>query len=224
MNLEDRALRVLLVDDHPMVRAGIRTMLTGDPGIRVVGEASTGDQALELIDEFRPDVVLMDIRMPGMSGIEVTRRIKAQHPMTAVVMVTMYEARGYVVEALRAGAAGYIVKDSSRELLRHAISSVVEGGSMVRSDLLRQAIRAESSGQQGGAGAGSGAPVAELLTERELTVLALVARGYLNKEIARDLSLAEVTVKKHIHSIMAKLGVSDRTNAAIAAVRLGLAE
>ena len=217
-----RKVRVLLVDDHPVVREGLRGMLASDPDIQVVGEASSGQEALERAVQLEPDVVLTDIRMPGMSGIEVTRRIKMAHPGIAVIVLTMYDSRMHVVEAIGAGAAGYLVKDSSRELLNHAIRAVVDGGTMVRSDLLRLAVQGLSRGARQHQDERADFPMTERFTARELEVLELVARGWANREIARELSVAEVTVKKHVQSIMAKLGVSDRTNAALAAVRLGL--
>ncbi|MFQ5875342.1 MAG: response regulator transcription factor, partial [Dehalococcoidia bacterium] len=140
MTTENKVIQVLVVDDHPVVREGLRAMLRSEPGIEVVGEASSGEEAVELCRQLKPDVVLVDIRMPGMSGIEVTQRIKSVQPSSAVIVLTMYDSEMYVVEAIRAGAAGYLVKDSSRELLSHAINSVVDGGNIVRSGLLIQAI------------------------------------------------------------------------------------
>ena len=217
-------LRVLLVDDHPVVREGLCSMLSRDHSIQVVGEASNGAEAIEMANTLGPDVVLTDIRMPGMNGIEVTRRIKAVCPGTAVIVLTMYDSEMYVVEALRAGAAGYLVKDSSRELLCHAINIVVDGGTMVRSGLLRQAIHGLFRGPRNPEEGEEESQQVEQLTARELDVLRLVSQGHANREIARELNLAEVTVKKHVQSIIGKLGVSDRTHAAIMAVRRGLVE
>lgn len=224
MSGPQRAVRVLVADDHPVVRQGLRAMLSSDQRIEVVGEAAGGEESIELVEQLNPDVVLMDIRMPKMSGIEATRLIKGLRPDVAVIMITMYDNRTFVVEALRAGAAGYLVKDSSRELFCYAIHAVMDGCAMVRSDLLRQAIQGLTRGSKD-LTAGNGSPqAADRLTAREMEVLRLVSHGCLNKEIAKALSLAEVTVKKYVQSIMAKLGVSDRTNAAITAVRLGLVE
>jgi DNA-binding NarL/FixJ family response regulator len=161
--------------------------------------------------------------MPGMSGLELIRRLKQVQPRTAVVVMTMYDSPMYVREALRAGAAGYVIKDSSDEVICRAVKAAVDGLTMVRSDLLLQAIRAGSPDDVRPISGQSHLAIAEL-TARELDVLRLVAQGHLNKEIAKELSLAEVTVKKHVQAIMAKLRVSDRTNAAILAVRLGLVE
>ena len=219
-------VRVLLADDHPVVRAGLRTMLESDPKIEVVGEVGSGEEAVESVALLEPQVVLMDIRMPGMNGMEATRRIKSARPGIGVIVLTMYDSEMYVVEAIRAGAAGYLVKDSSRELLCHAIHAVADGGTMVRSTLLRRATHGLLHVPEAPMGDADGsAPTSpERFTPRELDVVRLVAQGFPNKRIAHELSLAEVTVKKHVQSIIGKLGVSDRTHAAIMAVRLGLAE
>lgn len=219
-------VHVLLADDHPVVRAGLRTMLESDPKIEVVGEVGSGEEAVESVALLEPQVVLMDIRMPGMNGMEATRRIKSARPAIGVIVLTMYDCEMYVVEAIRAGAAGYLVKDSSRELLCHAIHAVADGGTMVRSTLLRRAIHGLLHVPEAPMGDANGsAPTGiERFTSRELDVVRLMAQGFPNKRIAHELSLAEVTVKKHVQSIIGKLGVSDRTHAAIMAVRLGLAE
>lgn len=203
-------------------------MLISDPGITVVGEAGEGQEAVEKAERLEPDVVLSDIRMPGLSGIEVTRQIKQLRPATVVILLTMYDSDMYVVEALRAGAAGYLLKDSSRELLCEAIHAAVEGSTMVRSRLLRQALQGvpRLSAPSGPVGRAPppGRRATGQLTGRELDVLRLLTEGYANKEIAKELYLAEVTVKKRVQSIIAKLGASDRTHAAILAVRQGLVE
>jgi DNA-binding NarL/FixJ family response regulator len=134
-------IRVLLVDDHPVVREGIRAMLAGEPGIAVVGEASSGEEALLKVNELNPDVVLTDIRMPGMGGMETTRQIKKAHPRVSVIVLTMYDSEMYLVEAIRSGADGFVTKDCSRVLLCQAVRAVVEGGALVDSSLLRQAIQ-----------------------------------------------------------------------------------
>ncbi len=218
-----RTIKVLVVDDHPVVREGILAMLSGEPGIVVAGEASNGEEALQKVAELAPHVVLMDIRMPGMSGTETVKRLKRSWPAVPVVMLTMYDSDMYVVEAIQAGAAGYLTKDVSRELLSHAVRSVVDGGSMVCSGLLKLAIgavlRTPAATKEGTA-----VSLVERLTPREMDVLRLVARGYANKEICAELGLAEVTVKKYVQAVVQKLGVSDRTHAAVQAVRLGLVE
>jgi len=222
--IEHATIRVFVVDDHPVVREGLRAMLNGDPRIEVVGEAGSGEEAIQKMDQLEPDVALVDIRMPGMGGIELTQRIKAEWPNTATILLTMYDNEMYVVEALRAGAAGYLVKDSTREFLCHAIDVAVRGGTIVRSGLLHQAIhgllRTSSLPEDGH----SEFAVNERFTPREFDVLRLMAQGHPNRQIAADLNLAEVTVKKHVQSIIAKLGASDRTQAALVAVRLGLVQ
>ena len=216
-------ITVLLVDDHTVVREGLRTMLSGEADIDVVGEASTGEEALQMVAELEPNVVLMDIRMPGMSGTEAARKVKSLRPTTAVIMVTMYDSEMYVIEAIRAGAAGYLTKDASRELLCHSVRAVMDGGTMVRSGLLRQAVEGlleKPTGPQ----AKPDPTLAGRLTERERDVLRLLAQGHANKDIAAELDLAEITIKKYVQNVISKLGVSDRTHAAIVGVRLGLAE
>lgn len=217
-------IKVLLVDDHPVVREGVRIMLSGEPGIVVAGEACGGEEAVQKVQELVPDVVLMDIRMPGMSGTEAVRRIKTASPTTSVIMLTMYDSDMYVVEAIQAGAAGYLTKDVSRELLCHAVRSVVDGGTMVRSGLLKRAmetfLRVPAERHQ----RGEDHLLVERLTPREMEVLRLVAKGYANKQIRQELQLAEITVKKYVQAVIQKLGASDRTHAAVQAVKLGLVE
>ncbi len=216
-------ITVLLVDDHTVVREGLRTMLSGEADIDVVGEASTGEEALQMVAELEPNVVLMDIRMPGMSGTEAARKVKSLRPTTAVIMVTMYDSEMYVIEAIRAGAAGYLTKDASRELLCHSVRAVMDGGTMVRSGLLRQAVEGlfeKATGPE----VEADLSLTGRLTERERDVLRLLAQGHGNKDIAAELHLAEITIKKYVQNVISKLGVSDRTHAAIVGVRLGLAE
>lgn len=216
-------INVLLVDDHLVVREGLRTILSSEPGFNVVGEASSGEEALDKVGELRPHIVLMDISMPGMGGIEATRLIKKEHPTIAVVILTMYDSEVYVLEAIRCGAAGYLTKDASRELLFHALRTVLDGGTLVRSGLLRQAIQGLLRHPPSGAEPREGeSALLSRLTQREVEILRLLSQGRQNKAIASELNLAEVTVKKHVQNIIGKLGVSDRTHAAVAAVRLGL--
>ena len=216
-------IKLFLVDDHPVVREGLRAMLSGEPTMDLVGEASSGEEAVDRIKELGPDVVLMDIRMSGMSGIEAARHVKDESPTTSIIMLTMYDSEMYVVDAIRCGAAGFLTKDCSRELLCHAIRAVVNGGTLVRSGLLRQAIQGliQAPGESKERGDPS---LMSRLTQRERQVLRLLAQGLGNKTICARLNVAEVTVKKHVQNIIGKLGVSDRTHAAIIAVRSGLAE
>ena len=202
---------------------GVRSMLSKNPQLEIVGEVDNGADALEAVERLKPDVVLTDILMPGINGIELTRRIKVSRPSTVVILLTMYDSNVYVVEGIRAGAAGYVVKNTSPEFLRHAIETAVKGGTIVKSDLLRQAIkgltRITQDGDTEGDAAGQGR-----FTIRELDVLRLIAEGYTNRDIAKELSLAEITVKKYVQSLMSKLGVSDRTQVAIMSTRLGLVQ
>lgn len=224
MVIAQTMLRVLVVDDHPVVREGLRAVLTSDSHIEIAEEASSGEEALEKVRLLEPDVVLVDIRMPGMSGIEFTRQVKAERPEIAVVLVTMYDSEIYLAEALRAGAAGYIVKDSSREFLLRAVDAAVSGATIVTSSLLRDTIRGLTRGSQRFEDGRADAAVNDRFTPREFEVLRLVAQGYPNKKIASELNLAEVTVKKYVQGVIAKLGVSDRTQAAIAGVHMGIVQ
>ncbi len=214
-------ITLLLVDDHPMVRDGLRSMLSDEPDIEVVGEACTGEDAILKVNELGPQVVLMDIHLPGISGTEATRQVKIARPTTCVIMVTMYDSEMYVVEAIRAGAAGYLTKDVSKELLCHSVRAVADGGTMVRSELLRRAIVGLLRPQKNEC-MSSNPSLADRLTAREIDILRLLAQGHRNKAISANLNLAEITVKKHVQSLIGKLGVSDRTNAALMGARLGL--
>lgn len=215
-------IRVLLVDDHAMVREGLKVMLSTDPGLEMVGTASDGEEAIALVDKCKPNVVLMDVRMPGMNGIEATRLIKASHQGVSVVMLTVYESEVYVADAVEAGAAGYLLKDASRELLCHTVHAVYEGGALLPGPLLKETLDSIRS-LEGRRRRSSLGTIAALLTPREQEVLGLIVEGMANKEIAAALTITEDTVKKHVQSIIAKLGVSDRTQAAVKAVREQLA-
>lgn len=216
-------IKVLIVDDHPVAREGFRTMLSTDQNVEVVGEASDGLEAVAMVAEKEPDVVLMDLRMPNLDGLEATRRIKAEHPAVAVVVLTIYDNDSYVVEAVRAGASGYLLKDASRELLIHTIRAVSSGATLIKTSLLYEAISGlVDSIAKDGSGKSLAGTNLEELTEREQQVLALVADGCTNKKIGKHLGLAEDTVKKHVQSIIAKLGASDRTHAIMKAARAGL--
>jgi len=215
--------KVLLVDDHPVVREGLRTMLGTVPDIEVVAEAGDGFEAIEKVKEHRPDVVLMDLRMPNLDGLEATRRIKSQLPSTAVIVLTVYDNDAYVVDAVRAGAGGYVLKDASKDLLVHTIRAVSSGATLIRTNLLHRAISSlvdsKSAHQKSGM---STTPGLALLTPREQEVLKLVAEGRTNKDIGKELSITEDTVKKHMQSIIAKLNASSRTDAAMKATRAGI--
>ncbi len=212
------ATRVLLVDDHELVRQGIATMLSSASDIQVIGEARTGREALEIARTQLPDIVLMDVRMPDMDGLEATRKIKEERPRTAVIMVTMHDNPAYLRDAVRAGAAGYLLKDVSKEELVDAVHQVATGGAFIESQMLKGMLS-----EMKPAGAAT-APAAKNLTKREREILSLVAEGMSNREIADKLVLSPETVKSHVAAILEKLNVSDRTQAAIYAVRNGLVE
>ena len=216
-------IKVLIVDDHPVVREGVRAMLETDEGIEVVGEASSGLEAVTRTGELRPNVVLMDIVMPNLDGLEATRRIKKQYPSTAVIMLTIYADKAFVIDAVQAGTGGYLLKDASRDLLCHTIKAVNSGGILIKTSLLREAVATlvdiAPSQQEKRAAALVGM---EEFTPREQEVLKLLVDGQTNREIGKELNIAEETVKKHVQTIIAKLGASDQTQAAVKAVRIGL--
>lgn len=215
-------IKILIADDHQVIREGLRTMLSAEESIEVVGEATDGAEAVDKVLELGPDLVLMDIRMPGMDGIEATRRIKRERPATDVIILTAYNDGAYLLEAVRAGVAGFLLKDASPALLLHAIRAISLGGTLIETPLLVQALTAPTTH--------SSVPTAKqssrlsVLTPRESEVLGLVARGRTNKQIASQLFVTEDTAKKHVHNIAAKLGASGRTQAATIATRAGVVE
>lgn len=221
--LATQVIRVFLVDDHPVVREGLRTVLNNQRGIELIGEAATAAEVLRVVEDLKPDVVLMDINLPGMSGLEATGQIKKLSPTTEVVLLTVYDSAMYLIEAIRCGAAGYVLKDACHDLIPTALRAACEGGMVVPVRLMRQAVDG-LSGMSHRAACGPPGSVASQLSVREMDVLRLLARGMANKAIAAELCLAEVTVKKYVQSVMAKLGASDRTDAALQGVRLGLAD
>ena len=220
--VKEAVIGVFLVDDHQLVRQGLRTILRGAPGIKVVGEASSGEEALALVKEIKPDVILMDIRMDGTDGFKSLKQIKKVCPDTAFIMLTVYDSELYAAEAIRTGASGYITKDCTRELLINGIRVVSQGGTVWQEGILRRATRGLSGLSEEGTGGDLTPQIVEQLTPRELEILALLAEGYGNKQICTRLNLADITVKKYIKNILTKLGVSNRTHAALMAVRLGL--
>ena len=205
----DAPITVLLVDDHELVRAGLRTFLELQPDMTVVGEAASGEQALALVAGVRPDVVLLDLVLPGMSGVETARRLRLTHPEVKVVVLTSFAGQDSVLPAVRAGVAGYLLKDVGPAELAEALRSVHAGGSPLHPAVAATVLRQVTSD-------------VDPLTPREREVLRLIARGLSNRLIARELVLSEKTVKTHVSAVLAKLGVADRTQAALLAVRDGL--
>ncbi|MEV8563987.1 response regulator transcription factor [Streptomyces sp. NPDC051322] len=212
--LPKAAIRVLLVDDHQVVRRGLRTFLEIQDDIEVVGEASDGAEGVAAAEELRPDVVLMDIKMPGMDGIEALRKLRELANAAKVLVVTSFTEQRTVVPALRAGASGYVYKDVDPGALAGAIRSVHAGHVLLQPEVAGALLSQEPGGGQG---RGS------TLTEREREVLGLIADGRSNREIARALVLSEKTVKTHVSNILMKLDLADRTQAALWAVRHGAA-
>jgi DNA-binding NarL/FixJ family response regulator len=223
VTVKEVVISVFLVDDHQLVRQGLRTILRGTPGIEVVGEASSGEEALAMVKEINPRVILMDIRMDGTDGFKSLKQIKKVCPDTAFIMLTVYDSELYAAEAIRTGASGYITKDCTRELLINGIRVVAQGGTVWQEGILRRATKGVPGLSGEDTGEDVSAKIVEHLTPRELEILALLAEGYGNKQICTRLNLADITVKKYIKNILTKLGVSNRTHAALMAVRLGLA-
>jgi two-component system, NarL family, response regulator LiaR len=261
-----RVARLVIADDHALVREGLRTMLSGEDGIEVIAEANDGQQALNVCRELEPDLVLMDVRMPVMDGLQATKKIKQEMPKTSVMMVTMHENPDYLFEAVKAGAAGYVLKDASGQRLLSAVRRTLEGESPLNQELAMRLLRRlarESRGENGSeegsggssreapedapeeadgegdeplttqplatrsgahqAGSGgsaqsSGAAQIESLTPREVEVLKLLSQGQTNPQIAQNLLFSVSTVKAQVRSILSKLGVSDRTQAAVRAI------
>ncbi|MFB7502709.1 response regulator transcription factor [Streptomyces broussonetiae] len=214
-------IRVLIADDQQMVRQGFTVLLNTQPDIEVVGQAVDGRDAIARTAELAPDVVLMDIRMPEMGGLEATRRITVEHPAVKVLVLTTFDLDEYVYEALRAGASGFLLKDASADKLAEAVRVVAAGDALLAPGITRRLI-AEFSRLDGGGGQTPLKQRVGDLTERETEVLALIAQGLSNAEIAERLVVAEQTVKTHVSRILVKLGLRDRTQAAIFAFDSGL--
>ncbi|MFJ2199913.1 response regulator [Streptomyces violaceusniger] len=216
-------IRVALADDQILVRAGFRALLAAQPDIEVVGEAADGEQALALVREQHPDVVLMDIRMPVLDGLAATRRITGDPALgeVKVVMLTTFELDEYVFEAIRSGASGFLVKDTEPEELLRAVRAVVGGDALLSPGVTRRLIAEFAARSREPAPAAALAALAEL-TEREREVMALVGMGLSNQEIARRLVVSPLTAKTHVSRTMVKLGVRDRAQLVVLAYESGL--
>ena len=228
-----RPARVVIADDHPLFRSAMRHILTGNPELEVVGEASDGQEALELCRRLRPELVLMDVSMPKMDGLAATCEIKREQPRTIVVVLTADQDPNRLAAALKAGAAGYILKTASPQQIIGAILRALSGESPLNEEiavhLLRRLLE-DAPEQVHPAPISPTRPLAPSqepllpcsLTAREAEILRLMSRGHTNQQIARDLLISVSTVKKHVQSIISKLGVSDRTQAAVRAIELGI--
>lgn len=213
-------IRVAICDDQDLVRDGLQAILSTAPGIEVVGEASNGTEAVELVADRQPDVVLMDLKMPGQTGVTATRIIADRFPDVRVLVLTTYDAPEWVNDAIRAGAAGYLLKDTPRDRLIDAIRGTADGKTHVDPTVAGQLFDRVSSG----AAPDADSTVAADLSARELDVLRELGRGLTNAEIATKLFLSEGTVRNYVSAVLSKLGVGDRTQAAVLAIRHGLVD
>jgi len=208
-------IKILIADDHPVVREGLSAMLSEEQDIQVVGEAGNGAEAVDKAQELQPDIVLMDLRMPEVDGVEAMRQIGAVNPDIRFIVLTTYDNDEYIFKGIEAGARAYLLKDAPREELFKAIRAVHKGESLIEPAIAGKVLDrfAELSRQ---------AQVVEALSGREVEVLKLMAKGAANKEIAAELSISESTVKTHIQTIFQKLGVGDRTEAVTEAIKKGI--
>lgn len=205
------AIKIIIADDHLMVREGLKQLLELDGDISVIGEAGDGIECLSMINKLNPDVVLLDINMPNMNGLEVLQKLKEQNKNHNVLILTIHNEIEYLVKAVDIGVSGYVLKDSESAVLKKAIYAVYEGDTFIQpslAPLLKERLASDlSQGDE------------SILTKRELEVLKLIAEGLFNKEIAYKLSISEKTVKNHVSNIFKKIGVSDRTQAAVYAIK-----
>jgi len=212
-------MRIIICDDQALIRDSLGMLLSLERNIEVVGAAEDGAQAVDLVAEHRPDLVLMDLKMPGMNGIEATRRIRTHYPETKILVLTTYDDDEWVFDAIRAGASGYLLKDTPREDVIKAVRGTVEGKSFVD-----PAVAGKLIGQVAGQQSQPATLITDKLTAREVDVLRLLARGLTNAQIAARLHLSAGTVRNHVSAIFAKLDVVDRTQAAVIAIQHGLGD
>ncbi|HET6714346.1 MAG TPA: response regulator transcription factor [Actinomycetota bacterium] len=214
--MSESPIRALIVDDHPVTREGLRTALElSDEIVVVVGEAATGEEAVEQARELTPDVVFMDVRMPGMDGIEATRRIRQAAPATKVILITIDESRGAISEAIQAGVSGYLLKDASPDALVDAAKNAIEGNAVIHPQLTKTFIEEVRLGEAEG-------PKAAPLSKREREILQKVADGSTTRQVATELGISPHTVKTHLERIFEKLGANDRAQAVAIAIRTGI--
>ncbi|NTU80003.1 MAG: response regulator transcription factor [Chloroflexales bacterium] len=223
--MSERKIRILIVDDQSLIRTGIATLLARKPDIEVVGQAGNGAEALERVVALDPDVVLMDLMMPVLDGIEATRRLTAVGPRPAVIILTTFRDDEQVFRGLAAGARGYLLKDMDHKALADAVRTVAAGGALLHPEITAQLL--PYLGRMAGEGHAAATPAPQperlaLLTERERSILAMLAQGRTNQEISDGLAISVGTVKNHISSILSKLDVRDRTQAALWARQHGL--
>ncbi len=210
-------MKILLCDDQAVIRDGLEMLLTLEKDFQVVGTAQDGAEAVELAAQKSPDIVLMDLKMPGTNGIEATRQIHAKFPNMKILVLTTYDDDEWVFDAIRAGASGYLLKDTPRQKIVEAIRGTMEGKSFLDPAIAGKLMNQVASNQKQPTSL-----LVEKLTERELDVLRLIAKGFNNSDIAGQLHLSEGTVRNHVSAILEKLGVSDRTQAAVIAIQHGL--
>jgi len=210
-------MKVIICDDQAIIRDGLELLLKLEKDIEIVGLAQDGAEAVELVNSKQPDLVLMDLKMPGMNGVEATRQIRSNHPEIKVLVLTTYDDDEWVFDSIRAGASGYLLKDTPREKVIEAIRGTVSGDSFVDPAVTGKLLAQVASKQEQPASV-----ITNQLTDREVDVLHLIARGLSNAEIAGKLHLSEGTVRNHVSAIFAKLDVTDRTQAAILAIRHGI--
>ena len=209
-------MKILLCDDQTVIRDGLEMLLNLEKDMQVIGSASDGAEAIELAAQKQPDLILMDLKMPGTNGIEATREIRARFPQIKILVLTTYDDDEWVFDAIRAGASGYLLKDTPRQKIVEAIRGTMDGKSFLDPAVAGKLMNQVASNQTQPASV-----LAERLTERELDVLRLIAKGFNNSDIASQLHLSEGTVRNHVSAILEKLGVSDRTQAAVIAIQHG---
>ena len=210
-------MKILLCDDQAVIRDGLEMLLNLEKDFQVIGSAQDGAEALELAGKKSPDLILMDLKMPGMNGIEATREIRKKYPHIKILVLTTYDDDEWVFDAIRAGASGYLLKDTPRQKIIEAIRGTMDGKSFVDPAVAGKLLNQVASNQTQPASI-----LTDKLTERELDVLRLLAKGMTNTDIAAGLHLSEGTVRNHVSAILEKLGVSDRTQAAVIAIQHGL--